>query len=176
MLDRSLDGVQFSIYADKSRPSQVLELYKFSFQYCHGKDGERRLMGLTPPGRGSGTITTRSVRTGMVNVMDQLHDYQRQLPALPSKSSRGKWRIMRTDATFEEERYLMCHLFHSPYALRYHRPPGFHSCTNTNMVVPENRSWHMKQRTLGSIDSGIHRYRASRPRVIETSLTGLACT
>ena len=157
LLDRSLDGVQFSIYANKSRPSQVLELYTFSFQYRHGKDGERRLMGLTPPGRDSVTITTRSVRSGMVNVMDQLHDYQQQLPTLPSKWSKRKWQIMHANATFEEERYLMCHLFHSPYALRYHRPPGFHSSTVTNIAVPENRSWFMKQRSLGSIDSGIHR-------------------
>ena len=85
LLDRSLDGVQFSIYADKSRPSQILELYRFSFRYRNGKDGNRSLIGLTAPGCGSDTITTRSVRSGMVNMIDQLHDYQQQLPVLPSK-------------------------------------------------------------------------------------------
>ncbi|KAF6221378.1 hypothetical protein HO133_002233 [Letharia lupina] len=94
LLERSLDGVQFSIYADKSRPSEILELYTFSFQYRDGKDGERRLMGLTAPGGGSGMITIRSVRSGMVNVIDQFKNYQQQLPALPSF-------MARTDAAQE---------------------------------------------------------------------------
>lgn len=90
LLDRSLDGLQFSIYPDKSRPSKILELYTFSFQYRDGKDGGRQLMGLTAPGSGGGMITTRSVRSGMVNVIDQLNNYQQQLPTLPSKLPRGK--------------------------------------------------------------------------------------
>lgn len=138
LLDRSLDGVQFSIYADKSRPSEILELYTFSFQYRNGKDGERRLVGLTAPGRGSSMITTKSVRTGMINVIDQLNNYQQQLPSLP------------------KERYLMCHLFHSPNAPRHHRPPGFHTCTDTNMAIVENGLWYMKPQDFGPLDSGIH--------------------
>ncbi|CAD6568308.1 MAG: DNA binding protein [Alectoria sarmentosa] len=141
LLDRSLDGFQFSIYADKSRPSEILELYTFSFQYHDGKDGERRLVGLMAPGRDSGMITTRNVRSRMVNVIDQLNKYQQQLPTLP------------------RERYLMCHLFHSPYAPRHHRPPGFHTCADTNMAVIENGLWYMKPRRLGSIDSGVHSMR-----------------
>lgn len=85
LLNRSLDGARFSIYADKSKPSEVLELYTFSFQYRNGKDGQRRLTGLTTPGGGNGMITTRSLRSDMVNAIDQLNNYQQQLPALPSK-------------------------------------------------------------------------------------------
>lgn len=85
LLDRSLNGVQFTIYADKSRPSKVLELYTFSFEYRNGLDGQRRLMGLTPPGCGTGMITTRTLRSDMVNVIDQLNNYQLKLPALPRK-------------------------------------------------------------------------------------------
>ena len=69
---------------------------------------------------------------------------------------------MYANATCEEKRYLMCHLFHSPYIPRLHRAPGFRSFTDTNVAVPENRLWCMKQRSLGSLDSGIHRYHALR--------------
>ena len=86
--ERSLDGVQFSIYADKSKPSEILELYTFSFQYHDVKDSGRRLMGLTTPSHGGGTITTRSSKYDMVNLMDRLKNYHHQLPALPSKLHR----------------------------------------------------------------------------------------
>ncbi|CAF9927706.1 DNA binding protein [Imshaugia aleurites] len=138
LLDRSLDGFQFSIYADKSRPSDILELYTFSFQYRDGKAGERELMGLTAPGRGSSMITTKNIRYGMVNMINQLDSHRQQLPVLP------------------KERYLMCHLFHSPKAPRHPPPPGFHPCTDTKMAVIENGLWSMKQRNLGSINSGSH--------------------
>lgn len=92
LLDRSLDGAQFSIYADKSKPSEVLEFYTFSFQYRTGKDGQRRLTGLTTPGHGNGGITTRNLRTDMVNVIDQLNNYQQHLPPLPSKLHWGDCR------------------------------------------------------------------------------------
>ena len=83
--ERSLDGVQFSIHADKSKPSEILELYTFAFQYHDAKDSGRRLMGLTAPSHGGDTITTRSIRYDMVNLIDHLKNYQHQLPALPSE-------------------------------------------------------------------------------------------
>ena len=86
--ERSLDGVQFSIYADKSNPSEILELYTFAFQYYDAKDSGRRLMGLTAPGPGGATITSRSITNDMVNLIDQFKNYQHQLPALPSKLPR----------------------------------------------------------------------------------------
>lgn len=87
MLDRSLDGFRFSIFADKSRPSEILELYTCSFQYRIGNDGERQLVELTTPGGGSGIITTGSFRSGMVSMIDQLNNCLQQLPVLPSKFS-----------------------------------------------------------------------------------------
>ena len=86
--ERSLDGVQFSIYADKSNPSEILELYTFAFQYHDAKDSGRRLMGFTAPSPGGATITTQSITYDMVNLIDQLKNYQHQLPALPSKLPR----------------------------------------------------------------------------------------
>lgn len=175
LLDRSLDGAQFSIYTDKSEPSKILELYTFSFHYRIGKVGDRRLMGLTPLGRGDGTITTISVRSGMVNVINQLHDFQQQLPALPSKWC-GTNRLTKcANAIWKEERYLMCHLFQSSHAPRHYQPPGFHSCTDTSMAIIENGLWNMKQRSFGEIDSGTHRYQISSTLFLEVSLIGLAC-
>ncbi len=135
-------------------------MYSFSFQYGKRKDGGRRLMGLIAPGRGSGTITTRSFRSGMANVIDQLHDYQQQLPALPSKHFPVNVPDLYANAICGEERYLMCHLFHSPYAHQHHQPPGFRPCVDTSMAVIENGLWYMKQRSFGSVDSGFHRYHA----------------
>ena len=157
--ERSLDGVQFSIYADKSNPSEILELYTFAFQYHDAKDRGRRLMGLTAPSHGGATITNlRSITYDMVNLIDQLKNYQHQLPALPSKLPRKLDRIRYTNLILEEERYLMCHLFHSPYALRHHRPSGFSTCTDTEMAFVDNDVWYMKQRSLGFLDSSFHWY------------------
>ncbi|KAM0806297.1 hypothetical protein BDR22DRAFT_828377 [Usnea florida] len=50
----------------------------------------------------------------------------------------------------------MCHLFHSPYALRHHRPSGFNTCTDTNMAFIDNDVWYMKQRSLGLLNSSFH--------------------
>ena len=161
LLDRSLDGAQFSLYADKSEPSRILELYTFSFHYRNGKNDDRRLMGLTPLGRGDGTITTISVRSGMVNVVNQLHDFQQQLPALPSEWCATIRPLACANATWKEERYLMCHLFHSSHTPRQYQSPGFHSCTDSNMAIIKNGLWNMKQQSFGEIDSGIHRYHVS---------------
>ena len=88
VLKRSLEGVQFSIYADRTKPSHLLESYTFSFQYGRGVHGPKReRAGLS--GIDCASFTGVEARSGLKKILDQLHIQSELLPALPRKSLRG---------------------------------------------------------------------------------------
>jgi hypothetical protein len=79
-----LDGVQFSIYADKANPSHVLESYTFSFQYTGSrKYAKRQLSGMAGWGSAGISINIGAARAGLRNMIDQIYDYHQNLATLP---------------------------------------------------------------------------------------------
>lgn len=80
-----------SIYADKSKPHNVLESYTFSFMYGNptlGAQGQLVGMGLLNPS--NNTVTVGGARSNYDRFMRQLHQYHQSLPDLPSQS---QWKI-----------------------------------------------------------------------------------
>ncbi|KAL2040969.1 hypothetical protein N7G274_006427 [Stereocaulon virgatum] len=132
VLNNSLDGVQFSIYADKVNPSHVLESYTFSFQYTGSrKDAKRQLSGMAGLGPAGVSSSIGAARAGLRKMIDQIYDYHQILATLPA------------------ECYMMCHLFYSPLHSPIQQPTGFQECKDLTMPVPDNSEWHFVRRDFG---------------------------
>lgn len=84
LLNHSLDAIRFTIYADKDNSSNVLELYTFCFQYSNTADlQDRRLAGIAITGRGGENTIMANARTGIINIMTHIREYNQILPDLP---------------------------------------------------------------------------------------------
>lgn len=47
----------------------------------------------------------------------------------------------------------MCHLFHPPNQISRQRPVGFQACTNPINFVPDDLSWHLSRRNVGTMNA-----------------------
>jgi len=88
VLQRTLDGFRISIYADLSKPHNVLESYTFSFMYGNSIFGaQEQLVGIgLSDSSNNNTTTVGGARSNYDRFMRQLHQYHQSLPDLPSQS------------------------------------------------------------------------------------------
>lgn len=81
-----LAAVQFSIIVDEASPSDVIEMYTFSFAYTSNvKVVGRRLEGMTVTGPDGKKITVRDARVGLWSIVRQCMIVHNSLPSLPGE-------------------------------------------------------------------------------------------
>lgn len=83
---KDVHSVRFSIFADRQKPSHILESYVFSFQYpenAHDEDGQVIGLALSAPCGKRVTIT--SARSGLERIIRRLVEIDITLPNLPGK-------------------------------------------------------------------------------------------
>lgn len=86
VLRKDLDGVQFSIFADRENPSHVLESYAFSFQYLERiRSEDCQVFGLALSGPCGKSVTVTSARSGLDRIIRRLIEIDITLPNLPGK-------------------------------------------------------------------------------------------
>lgn len=81
-----LAAVQFSIIADEASPSNIIEMYTFSFTYTSNvKVAERLLEGMTVTGPDGKRVTVRDARVGLWSIVRQCMIVHNSLPSLPGE-------------------------------------------------------------------------------------------
>ena len=130
-----LAAVQLSVIVDKERPLEVIEIYRYSFDYA--KDG---IPSMVFSGSHGKPITVASARSDFAKIVRNLITLNITLPELP------------------ETRFLNAHLFYTQDCPRDYEPACFQSCSDHDLHVPNNEVWQMQDLSLGSMDSGYHRY------------------
>lgn len=92
-------AVQFSVYADKDNPSDVVEAYTFKFQYLDNPANARhKLISMTLPDACEKLVTVISGETGLQEILDCLWEYDKSLPDLPGECSIDRITVSRLTA------------------------------------------------------------------------------
>lgn len=171
MLERRLDGFRLSIYADKSKPQNILEAYTFSFTYTNNtNDARRELIGMGLPNLGNDAATVKGARANFEQFVRRLHHFEQFLPLLPSQSQdKACFRIF-TNSDEQGERYLLCHLIYSgPVPIVPN--PGFSASAKCDVFFPRNENWHRDGQNYGLAHLGSYRYGSPRTCRAQQQLT-----
>ncbi|MCJ1300078.1 DNA binding protein [Hypocenomyce scalaris] len=135
-----LAAVQLSIIVDEANPSNVIETYTFSFTYTSNANVVgRRLAEMVLSGPDGKQVTIQDARSGLWSLVRQFLAINNFLPNLP------------------DTRFLTCHLFYTPDCPRTYDPPGFATCSDFMMRLPNDELWKMDPQKCGRMDSGFHR-------------------
>ncbi|KAL9044018.1 MAG: hypothetical protein Q9214_002814 [Letrouitia sp. 1 TL-2023] len=86
ILQHRLDSAQISIIADKSRPADILEGYRFDFAYSDSTiDASRHLKDITLSSVNGKQLTIKNTRAAIEAVAARLIAYNVAVPELPSR-------------------------------------------------------------------------------------------
>lgn len=162
MLERRLDGFRLCIYADKSKPQNILESYTFSFTYTNNtNDARRKLVGMGLPNLGNYAVTVEGARASFEQFVRRLHDFEQFLPRLPSQSQANTCFRSSTNSDEQGERYLMCHLLCSG-AVPIVAHPGFSAPEKCGFFFPQDEDWHRDGQNYGIAHLGSYGYGSLR--------------
>ncbi|KAF2103810.1 DNA-binding protein [Rhizodiscina lignyota] len=128
-----LRALQMNIFTDKSRPTNVLESYTFSFTYA-----EAALSGMTFKSSQGEAVTVKHVKHA-------LHDFMRQMSVLCG-----------TLPVLPDRRFLSLNLFYTDNCPSDYQPPFFTESTEHTLKFPEGDGWRLQTVTPGSMNSGHH--------------------
>ncbi|PGG99064.1 hypothetical protein AJ79_08698 [Helicocarpus griseus UAMH5409] len=136
-----LEAVQMTVFVDKSKSSQVLESYTFTFKYTGGpKDVGNRLASISLESTGckAEMKTLKSARRGLEMIVRRLITLSAFLPVLPS------------------ERYMEIHLFYTKNSPPGYEPPGFKAAEHNDLFFAQNEMWSRETQSCGAMETGIH--------------------
>ncbi|KAI4163141.1 MAG: hypothetical protein LQ342_003269 [Letrouitia transgressa] len=86
ILQHRLDSAQISIIADKSRPADILEGYRFDFAYSDSNvDANRHLKDITLSSVNGKQLTIKNTRAAIEAMATRLIAYNVAVPELPSR-------------------------------------------------------------------------------------------
>lgn len=78
--------VQFSIYSDQENPSNVIESYRFSFEYAQTPGfASHQLAGMALSGSNGTSINVKSAMSRLERVHDCLYNWSNFAPDLPGE-------------------------------------------------------------------------------------------
>ncbi|KAF2465400.1 uncharacterized protein BDR25DRAFT_345980 [Lindgomyces ingoldianus] len=133
-----LHGLQLSIFEDPKQPSNVVELYTFTFHYTISNQGSRTLSGMEVAGPGGKKITVKTAKLAMHTLIRQVVLLCGTMPALP------------------RSRFVRMHLFYTDDRPEQYEPPGFQKAAGTCIFFP-NANWKTTSSTCGPMDAGFHK-------------------
>ncbi|KAL8748779.1 MAG: hypothetical protein Q9184_007094, partial [Pyrenodesmia sp. 2 TL-2023] len=83
----TLTTAQFSVFPDPTNQAKVIESYRFSFQYNSSIDHPAtRLTGLTISAATQTSVSVKSIRSGLIELLGLVSSYTEKMPDLPDPS------------------------------------------------------------------------------------------
>ncbi|KAF2739617.1 DNA-binding protein [Polyplosphaeria fusca] len=139
-LQRSyLRGLQISMFEDRNHPTQIVELYSFTFNYAVSADGSRTVAAMDISRPGGESLTIRHTNAGVQALVREIALLSGTLPLLPDHCFL-EMRLLYTDDCPED-----------------YQPPGFvHSQTDGSLHFPSASGWKTTSSMVGAISTGYH--------------------
>ncbi|KAL8916605.1 MAG: hypothetical protein Q9208_008418 [Pyrenodesmia sp. 3 TL-2023] len=82
----TLTTAQFSVFPDPTNQAKVIESYRFSFQYNESVDHPAaQLTGLTISAASQTSVSVKSIRCGLIELLRLVSSYTEKMPDLPGK-------------------------------------------------------------------------------------------
>ncbi|KAF2200317.1 hypothetical protein GQ43DRAFT_79188 [Delitschia confertaspora ATCC 74209] len=132
-----LRAMQLNIFEDPKYPSNIVELYTFSFQYTNTSDKRRELSGVELTGPQGERVTIKEAKHGLQLFIRRMITLCGTLPDLPRK------------------RYINMHLFYTDDYEGDYQPPGFEPSTDSTVFFPNNE-WKKTTTECGDMNAGFH--------------------
>ncbi|KAF2261589.1 DNA-binding protein [Lojkania enalia] len=131
-----LRGLQISIFEDRDKPSNVVELYSFTFHYAVSA-GSRVVSEVEMEGPLGDRITVKKAKYAMQILIRKVVAVCNTMPDLPA------------------HRFLKMHLIYTEDCPDDYLPPGFELSTDYSIRYP-NSGWKKMDSNMGKVDAGFH--------------------
>ncbi|KAF2178333.1 hypothetical protein K469DRAFT_335916 [Zopfia rhizophila CBS 207.26] len=132
-----LRALQLNIFEDPDKPSNVIELYTFTFHYTDSPKEPRELTGIEMAGPRGYEVTIKNAKYAMQMFIRRLIALCGTLPDLPQR------------------RYLKMHLFYTDDCHKEYHPPGFDASVGNSIFFPNTDCKKMTS-SCGEMNAGFH--------------------